>query len=98
MLCSSIVLAASSIYKFLCENNFKQYNKFTPFSIVGQGIVGIPSNERTYMVPFYECVGLYYGGYVFSMGCFHPEICMQNYWHAAMHVIGSAGHHIVLWI
>jgi hypothetical protein len=47
---------------------------------------------------FVGCVGLYYGGYVFSMGCFHQEICMQNYWHAAMHIIGSVGHHIVVWI
>jgi hypothetical protein len=47
---------------------------------------------------FLSNVYLYIYGYCIGDYCFHPELCVGNNYHALMHIMGSIGHHFIIFL
>jgi len=47
---------------------------------------------------FLSCIILYHYGFITKQFCFHPDINIGNKFHSLMHIIGSFGHHLLIFL
>lgn len=47
---------------------------------------------------FLSTLYLYMYGYCIDNYCFHPEISSRKNYHALMHILGSIGHHFIIFL
>ena len=47
---------------------------------------------------FLFCIFVYIYGFLKSEYCFHSDECMANSYHTFMHIIGSLGHHLIIFL
>jgi hypothetical protein len=50
------------------------------------------------VLTFLFCIWVYCYGYIYKMGCFDPNLEIRNQWHSMMHVIGTFGHSMILFL
>lgn len=47
---------------------------------------------------FLFCIWVYCYGYICNTGCFNPNPEISNRWHSIMHVIGTIGHSMIMFL
>jgi hypothetical protein len=50
------------------------------------------------VLTFLFCVWVYIYGFITEQYCFCKDVIKANIWHALMHVIGSLGHHFIIFL
>jgi hypothetical protein len=68
-----------------CRLNLDSMNTFS--SYFWRGLI---------LSTFLFCIWVYYWGYTEKQLCFHPDPDIGDRWHAILHLIGSIGHHMIL--
>lgn len=65
------------------------YNKIT----VDEWITGV-----IVVMTCLTCIVFYFYGYAVKNYCFHNELCVAQMYHAIMHIVGSIGHHLAIFL
>lgn len=50
------------------------------------------------VLTFLFCIWVYCYGYIYKMGCFDPNLEIRNQWHSMMHIIGTFGHSMIMFL
>ena len=50
------------------------------------------------VLTFLLCIYMYIYGYFTETYCFYPDKCLGNYYHVLLHLIGSFGHHLIIFL
>ena len=50
------------------------------------------------VLTFLFCIWVYIYGFITEQYCFCKNVTKANIWHASMHVIGSLGHHFIIFL
>jgi len=50
------------------------------------------------VITFLMCIFLFFYGYIINKYCYHPDKCVGDKYHCALHIISSVGHHLIAFL
>ncbi len=83
------ILDKTAILSIVSYGGYLLYNKTTTAN----------QNQIVLIVAtFLLCIFLFFYGYFFNVYCYHPDKCVGNNYHVALHIISSLGHHLITFL
>ena len=50
------------------------------------------------VLTFLFCIWVYCYGYIYKIGCFDANLKTRNQWHSMMHIVGTVGHSMIMFL
>jgi hypothetical protein len=96
------IFVHSSIFQENPDFHFKivVLDKVVIFNVFLYGLYLFLNNQKSSIYPILSISTVFFfyvGGYFMENFCFHPDFTIGNIYHSMVHIIGSLGHHFIIY-